>query len=140
MVEQRDHNPFVGGSIPSSATNCYHSSAVEHFIGNEEVGGSIPLDSTITNHMLIQSIIGYVAAFCTTISFLPQVILIIKTSSTSAISLPMYLIYIVGVLLWLIYGILISDNVIIIANFFTLCLAGIVLFFKLRNDFFCTKK
>ena len=24
----------------------YHSSGVEHFIGNEEVGGSIPLDST----------------------------------------------------------------------------------------------
>jgi MtN3 and saliva related transmembrane protein len=90
--------------------------------------------------MLLQSIIGYFAAFCTSISFLPQVILIIKTKNTSAISLPMYFIYISGIILWLIYGFLINDKVVIIANIFTLFLASIVLFFKLKNDFFTSHK
>ena len=86
--------------------------------------------------MILQSIIGYFAAFCTSISFLPQVILIIKTKNTSAISLPMYFIYISGVILWLVYGVLIHDKVVVIANIFTLFLSSIVLFFKLKNDFF----
>jgi len=91
--------------------------------------------------MLLQSFVGYFAAFCTSISFLPQVLLIIKTKNTSAISLPMYLIYISGVILWLVYGFLIHDQVVVIANIFTLFLASIVLFFKLKNDFFkLTKK
>jgi len=89
--------------------------------------------------MLAQLIIGYFAAFLTSISFLPQVILIFKTNNTSAISLPMYLIYVTGVILWLVYGFLIADKVLVIANFFTLLLASIVLFFKIRNDFFCKK-
>ena len=86
--------------------------------------------------MILQSIIGYFAAFCTSISFLPQVILIIKTKNTSAISLPMYFIYVSGVILWLVYGVLIHDKVVVIANIFTLFLSSIVLFFKLKNDFF----
>ena len=50
------------------------------------------------------STIGYVAAFCTTVSFLPQAIKTIQTKDTSGISLYMYALFTVGTLFWLIYG------------------------------------
>lgn len=76
--------------------------------------------------------IGYLAAFLTTISFLPQVIQIIKTKDTKSISLLMYLMFIGGISLWLIYGFSICDIPVIIANATTLFLACIVLFYKIR--------
>jgi MtN3 and saliva related transmembrane protein len=45
----------------------------------------------------------------------------------------MYLIFFIGVLLWLIYGLLIKDAVVIIANLVTLILSGIVLVLKIRE-------
>jgi MtN3 and saliva related transmembrane protein len=44
-----------------------------------------------------------IAAFSTTISFLPQAIKTIKTKDTKALSLPMYLLFTFGVFMWLIY-------------------------------------
>ena len=55
------------------------------------------------------TIIGLIAAACTTLSFLPQAIKVIKTKNTSDLSLTMYLILTTGLLLWLIYGYLIND-------------------------------
>ena len=78
-------------------------------------------------------IIGYFAAFLTTASFLPQVIKALKTQDTSGISLIMYLMFISGVILWLIYGILLENKIIIFANLITLILAGIVLLIKIKN-------
>ena len=49
-------------------------------------------------------IIGLVAAFITTASFLPQVFKTYKTKDTSGLSLTMYLTFFVGIVLWLIYG------------------------------------
>ncbi len=79
-------------------------------------------------------IIGYFAAFLTTASFLPQVIKALKTQDTSGISLIMYLMFISGVILWLIYGILLENKIIIFANLITLILAGIVLLIKIKNS------
>ncbi len=76
-------------------------------------------------------IIGYLAAFLTTASFLPQAIMTIKTRNTESLSLGMYSAFTTGVLLWLIYGLSIGDNAIIFANAITLLLAGIILGFKL---------
>lgn len=76
--------------------------------------------------------IGYLAAFLTTISFLPQVIQIVKTKDTKSISLLMYLMFIGGISLWLIYGFSIGDIPVIVANGTTLCLAFIVLIYKLK--------
>jgi len=80
-----------------------------------------------------ESILGYVAAVLTTFSFLPQVIHIHKTKDTSAISLPMYLMFSVGVFLWFIYGILIHAWPMVIANGITLLLALTILFLKIKN-------
>lgn len=79
-------------------------------------------------------IIGYIAAFLTTISFLPQVIKTLKTKDTTGISLLMYFIFTSGVFLWLIYGILLKNIVITSANLLTLVLAGMILLLKLRNE------
>ena len=81
-------------------------------------------------------IISYVAATCTTASFLPQAILTIKTKDTNGLSLGMYSLFATGVLCWLIYGILIEDEAIYIANAITLVLAGIILSYKIYNTLF----
>ena len=76
--------------------------------------------------------IGFLAAFCTTFAFLPQAIKVWKTKSTRDISLYMFIIFTVGVISWLIYGITISDLPIILANSVTLVLSFFILFYKIR--------
>jgi MtN3 and saliva related transmembrane protein len=78
------------------------------------------------------TIIGLAAATCTTISFLPQAIQVIKTKHTKDLSLAMYLIFTVGVFLWLVYGLLVSDLPVIIANAVTLVFAATILIMKLK--------
>lgn len=78
------------------------------------------------------TIIGLAAATCSTISFLPQVIQVIKTKHTKDLSLAMYLIFTFGISLWLIYGIMIADLILIFANTITLILASIILVMKLK--------
>ena len=78
-------------------------------------------------------IVGSIAAFLTTFSFLPQALKILKTRDTNSISLKMYIMFTSGVFCWLIYGIFTGSSHIIIANFITLLLAGAILVMKLRN-------
>jgi MtN3 and saliva related transmembrane protein len=77
-------------------------------------------------------LLGLIAATCTTFAFLPQVIKTWQTRSTKDISLGMFLVLVVGILLWLAYGLIIVDVPLITANVVTLFLAGIILLFKLR--------
>ena len=76
--------------------------------------------------------IGFFAAFCTTIAFLPQAIKVYKTKSTKDISLYMFLIFTIGVLSWLIYGLIINDLPVILANAVTLILSFFILIYKIR--------
>ena len=76
--------------------------------------------------------IGFVAACLTTFGFLPQVIQVVKTKKTQAISLGMYSMSVTGIGLWLIHGILIGDAALIVANSISFVLSGIILFYKLR--------
>jgi MtN3 and saliva related transmembrane protein len=77
--------------------------------------------------------IGPLAAILTTASFIPQVIQVLKTRNTEGISLGMYAMFVTGVFLWLIHGILIQDLPVIAANAVTFILASIVLIFKIRS-------
>jgi MtN3 and saliva related transmembrane protein len=77
-------------------------------------------------------IIGYLAAFGTTISFLPQAIKTIQTKNTSGISLPMYALFTFGTLLWLTYGVMSGSLPVAIANAVTLIFASIILAYKVR--------
>ncbi|MGD0865135.1 MAG: SemiSWEET transporter [Rhizomicrobium sp.] len=77
--------------------------------------------------------IGKWAASCTTIAFLPQAIKTWRTRSTKDISLGMFLIFSLGIALWLIYGLLQHDIPLIAANGITLVLALTILGFKIRH-------
>lgn len=77
-------------------------------------------------------ILGLVAAFLTTSSFVPQVYKTWKTKSAGNISLTMYIAMFIGIILWLVYGIHINSIAMIIANSITAVLTLVILFFKLR--------
>jgi len=78
------------------------------------------------------TIMGLVAASLTTFAFIPQVIKTWRMKETRDISFWMYLVFTIGVSLWLGYGILIGDYPILIANGATLILAFIILIAKIR--------
>ena len=76
--------------------------------------------------------LGYFAGFCTTASFIPQVLKVWKSKKVDGISLPMFIIFTTGVFSWLIYGITISDVPIILANAVTLVLSLFILIYKIK--------
>jgi MtN3 and saliva related transmembrane protein len=82
--------------------------------------------------MDVIAIYGFLAATCTTVSFVPQIIKILKDKEAKDISIGMYLIFTFGVMFWLIYGILLNEYPIIIANSITLIFAVTVLILKYK--------
>lgn len=77
------------------------------------------------------TLIGLTAAFCTTASFIPQVVQILRTGNVDGISLMMYSIFTFGVAMWLTYGIIVEDLPMLLANLITLILALSVLILTL---------
>lgn len=77
-------------------------------------------------------LVGYVAAILTTASFVPQVLQVVRTRNTRAISRTMYVALCLGIAMWLLYGIALASPPIIAANAVTLVLASVVLGYKLR--------
>lgn len=77
--------------------------------------------------MNLVTALGLLAATLTTFSFLPQVIKTWRTKSAEDLSLGTFSMFCTGVLCWLMYGILIEDLPIILANTVTIVLAGSVL-------------
>ena len=75
--------------------------------------------------------LGFLAGFLTTIAFLPQVFRVWSTKSTKDISIWMFLIFTTGVFLWLIYGLIIMNNSLIVANTITLVLSLSILIAKI---------
>ena len=82
--------------------------------------------------MTIADWIGSAAATLTTVAFIPQAWKVWRTNHTADISLGMYILFTLGVALWLAYGILLESWPIIIANCATLLLAGSVLAMKIK--------
>ena len=78
--------------------------------------------------------VGSAAAACTTISFLPQLVRVWRRKSASDISLAMFLLFDLGLVLWLLYGIGIHSVPIIAANTVTLALALTILVLKVKYD------
>jgi MtN3 and saliva related transmembrane protein len=84
--------------------------------------------------MSLQDTIGYLAATLTTASFVPQAALTLRTRDVSGISLGMYSAFTVGVALWLVYGLLLGQWPIVVANGVTLVLSLVILGVKLIED------
>jgi MtN3 and saliva related transmembrane protein len=76
--------------------------------------------------------IGAVAAFLTTFSFVPQVIKVLQSKDTSAISFGMYSMSVLGIFLWMVHGFRIGDMALISANGVTFILASIILICKIK--------
>jgi MtN3 and saliva related transmembrane protein len=76
--------------------------------------------------------IGFVAAFCTTVAFVPQLVCVLKLRSAREISLGTFLLFSVGVFLWLLYGIYSGSKPVIASNAATLGLSLSILYLKMR--------
>ena len=73
---------------------------------------------------------GYFAAILTTLAFLPQLIKTLKTKKAEDVSLITLIMFLTGVLSWIIYGYKISSTPILIANIITFILNLLILIFK----------
>jgi MtN3 and saliva related transmembrane protein len=78
------------------------------------------------------NLIGYAAALLTTLAFVPQAWLTWKTKSAQGVSVGMYTIFVTGVGLWLVYGLMLGAWQLILANGVNLVLAVFILAMKLR--------
>ena len=77
-------------------------------------------------------IFGYFAAILTTTAFLPQLIKTLKTKKADDVSLTTLIMFITGVLSWIIYGYEISSSPILVANLITLVLNLFILISKIH--------
>jgi MtN3 and saliva related transmembrane protein len=76
--------------------------------------------------------LGYVAAVFATGSFVPQVIKTWRTRSAEDLSLIMLLLHVLGMTLWLIYGLAIGSAPIVVANAVAILLDVVLLALKIR--------
>lgn len=82
--------------------------------------------------MNLINIIGIVAGICTSASLLPQLIKIIKEKKVEDLSLGMFLSLIIGVSLWIVYGVMRDDMPIIFTNAFSFLLNLAILYFRYK--------
>ena len=80
--------------------------------------------------MITNDLIGSVAGTLTTLSFLPQVLKTYRSRSAKDISLVMFLLFSLGVFLWLLYGLSIQSMPIVVSNGITLVLSLSILVMK----------
>jgi len=80
-------------------------------------------------------LIGYIAGFCTAVAQFPQAIKVIRTGNTESISLGMYIIMTLGIFFWFLYGILIPNVPMILANGVCLLPSVYILYITIRNIF-----
>ena len=76
--------------------------------------------------------VSAIAAILTTAAFVPQALHIIRHKETKAISLLMYVAFASGVALWLVFGVMIWNWPMIVANAITLMLTLAIVGMKLR--------
>jgi MtN3 and saliva related transmembrane protein len=86
----------------------------------------------VTASAIIESI-GFAAAVLTTLCWVPQAVKLIRERDTRSISLPMTLILVAGLILWLVYGLALSNAPLIASNTVTLVLVLVILALKLRH-------
>jgi MtN3 and saliva related transmembrane protein len=92
------------------------------------------LQSLPTTHLSAFAVqnLGFLAAFCTTAAFVPQLVRVVRLRSAREISLPTFLLFSVGVFLWLLYGLDTGSKPVIASNCVTLVLSVSILVLKLR--------
>ena len=86
----------------------------------------------MTNEILVE-VVGLVGAMLTTLAFVPQVVKIWNHRSSDGVSLSMYVCMLVGIIIWLAYGILIDSIAVIVANILSGILQVVIIFLPLKN-------
>ncbi len=81
---------------------------------------------------LVTEAVGAAAAVCSTVSFLPQLIKLIREKAADAVSLRMYVLTVTGFALWTAYGLQLGSAPLIAANLISLTLSSAILALKLR--------
>lgn len=79
----------------------------------------------------LATLLGFLAAICSTVSFAPQAWKIIRSRRTQDISTRMYVVTVTGFALWLAYGIVLGEWPLMLSNAFCLLLSGFILVMKL---------
>ncbi|MEP9411638.1 MAG: SemiSWEET transporter [Candidatus Brocadia sp.] len=80
---------------------------------------------------MLWSIMGTIAAICTTVGFIPQIIRGIKTRELRDVSPVMLTLLLVGCSLWLAYGVHLKNPIIALANGFTLSFVMTILLLRI---------
>lgn len=83
--------------------------------------------------MSLDLILSTLAGILTTVAFLPQAIKTIRSRRTEDISLGMYITFTTGVFFWFLFGVMIGNWPIIVANIVTFALAATILVMKIRH-------
>ena len=77
---------------------------------------------------------GFLAAFLTTIAFLPQLYKTWKTKSAEDVSLITLIIFMIGLISWIVYGIKIHSIPILVANIVTFIFNFSIFILKISFD------
>lgn len=91
------------------------------------------LSFALERFMVNNEILGFIAGIITTGSFVPQAYKVYKTKETADLSAGMYILFICGLTLWLIYGVRIQAISIILANSVSILLSLFILVMKLKH-------
>ncbi|HPG09990.1 MAG TPA: SemiSWEET transporter [Chitinophagaceae bacterium] len=79
-------------------------------------------------------IMGYAAGALTAFTFLPQVIKTWREKAAKEVSLYMFIIAFVNEILWLTYGVMINNWVIMVTNIIMLFMSAIMILLKLKYN------
>jgi MtN3 and saliva related transmembrane protein len=79
------------------------------------------------------TIVGIIAAVCTTVAYIPQAVKTIRTRHTKDLSLVMYVVLTIGLVMWMSYGLLLRDWPLIISNLIAVVLTSTILFMIVRQ-------
>lgn len=66
--------------------------------------------------MSSNKVIGYAAAFLTTTTFVTQVVKVWSSGFAGDISMPMYVLFVLGAALWMVYGVITAAMPVVLAN------------------------
>lgn len=83
---------------------------------------------------IIGEALGYLAGICTAIVFLPQTIKTIRDHNVSGLSLSSYIIYCIGMISWILYGVYLHSIHMMFFNSVSLFFAAIILYMIISNQ------
>lgn len=84
----------------------------------------------------IVTIVGYAAAICLVLGYLPQAIYTIRTRETDGIAMPTFLLLAAGSALFIVQGVMLGNIPLVITNSITTISSAIVFAIKINNDYF----